>query len=102
MIIEQWQKRATPELLNRNLVIFVAWACGLPEVRRFLCAKLETILLNNKLLKAAQEALSYCCANIISPNEQENITHIINVRWRQKPPTYYLQSLLLLIDRVSA
>ena len=70
----------------------------MPEVRRFLCAKLETVLLNNKLLKAAQEALAYCCANVISSNEQENITNIINVRWRQKPPTYYLQSLLLLME----
>ena len=73
IIIEAWQKRSNQETLNRNLVMMVASASGIPEVRRFLCLKLENILLNNKLLKASQEALSTVCANVTSSTEQDRV-----------------------------
>ena len=62
-----------------------AYAAGLPRVRELLCQKLENILLNNKIREVAQEALAYCCANI-QPNESDNISLLIGIRWRQKPP----------------
>ena len=71
--------------MNKNVIMCAAYAAGLPRVRELLCQKLENILLNNKIREVAQEALAYCCANI-QPNESDNISLLIGIRWRQKPP----------------
>ena len=91
-IVERLHQQRSGDQMNKNVLMTAAYAAGLPRVRELLCQKLENILLNNKIREVAQEVLAYCCANI-QPHEADNISLLIGIRWRQKPPSYYLESL---------
>lgn len=86
-IKEQISRRQTPDCSTRNFLKFLSTTSGLVEVRAMAVTRLELWIHNGKLMKPAQELLTYVCYNISGqcPKDSEVLTNLVKMRLKTKP-----------------
>lgn len=84
---EQLNRRQGPEGTTRNFLKFLSTVTGIQEVRSLIVNRLELWIHNGKLMKPAQELLTYLCFNIVAdnPKDQEVIANLVRIRLKTKP-----------------
>lgn len=89
-IKEQLNKRQQQESSNRNFLKFLSTTSGIGEVRAMSITRLELWIHNGKLMKPAQELLTYICYNMNAQNvkdTQEVLMNLVKMRLKSKPLT---------------
>lgn len=83
---EQFNRRQAPDCLTRNFLKFVATASGINDVRAMAVTRLELWLHNAKLMKPAQELLTYICFNVNSNSLRDNevLANLVKMRLKTK------------------
>lgn len=87
---EQLNKRQQQESSNRNFLKFLSTTSGIGEVRAMSITRLELWIHNGKLMKPAQELLTYICYNMNAQNAkdtQEVLVNLVKMRLKSKPLT---------------
>ncbi|XP_017839177.1 integrator complex subunit 1 [Drosophila busckii] len=83
-IRDQLNKRQQQDNYTRNFVKFLCTCSGIAEVRCLSISRLELWIHNGKLVKFAQQLLSYICFNIKGKNAQDNEVLLVLVKMRLK------------------
>uniref|UniRef100_A0A1I8PSA0 Uncharacterized protein n=1 Tax=Stomoxys calcitrans TaxID=35570 RepID=A0A1I8PSA0_STOCA len=86
-IKEQLNKRQQQECYTRNFLKFLCTTSGLVEVRHLCISRLELWIHNGKLVKFAQELLSYICFNVRAKHfkDHEVLAILVKMRLKAKP-----------------
>lgn len=84
---EQLNKRQQQECYTRNFLKFLCKTSGLVEVRHLCISRLELWIHNGKLVKFAQELLSYICFNVKANyfKDHEVLAILVKMRLKAKP-----------------
>lgn len=84
---EQMNRRQATDCSTRNFLRFLAAVSGLSEVRALAVTRLELWINNGKLMKSAQELLTYICYNITghSARDHEVLYNLLKMRLKTKP-----------------
>lgn len=103
-IKEQLNKRQQQESYTRNFLKFLCKTSGLHEVRYLCITRLELWLHNGKLVKFAQELLSYICFNVRAHNykDHEVLAILVKMRLKAKPLINFFMSCIkemILLER---
>lgn len=83
-IRDQLNKRQQQDNYTRNFLKFLCSTAGIAEVRCLSISRLELWIHNGKLVKFAQQLLSYICFNIKGRNTQDNEVLLVLVKMRLK------------------
>ncbi|KAH8402313.1 hypothetical protein KR009_011352 [Drosophila setifemur] len=83
-IRDQLNKRQQQDNYTRNFLKFLCTTSGIGEVRCLSISRLELWIHNGKLVKFAQQLLSYICFNIKGRNTQDNEVLLVLVKMRLK------------------
>ncbi|EDX08492.1 GD11823 [Drosophila simulans] len=83
-IRDQLNKRQQQDNYTRNFLKFLCTTSGIAEVRCLSISRLEVWIHNGKLVKFAQQLLSYICFNIKGRNTQDNEVLLVLVKMRLK------------------
>ncbi|XP_016953336.1 integrator complex subunit 1 [Drosophila biarmipes] len=83
-IRDQLNKRQQQDNYTRNFLKFLCTTSGIAEVRCLSISRLELWIHNGKLVKFAQQLLSYICFNIKGRNTQDNEVLLVLVKMRLK------------------
>lgn len=82
-------RRQAPDSSTRNLLRFLSATCGLSEVRALAShgGRLEHWMHNGKLMKPAQELLTYLCYNVtgVGQRDHEVLANLVKMRLKTKP-----------------
>lgn len=81
---EQLNRRQAPDCSTRNFLKFLATVSGISDVRAMAISRLELWIHNGKLMKPAQELLTYICYNVSSTCNRDNEVLSTLVRMRLK------------------
>lgn len=83
---EQLNRRQAPDCSTRNFLRFLSTVSGISEVRALAVTRLELWIHNGKLMKPAQELLTYICYNVTShlPRDLEVMSNLVKVRLKTK------------------
>lgn len=86
-IKEQLNKRQQQDCYTRNFLKFLCVTSGLVEVRHLCISRLELWIHNGKLVKLAQELLSYICFNVRAKHfkDHEVLAILVKMRLKAKP-----------------
>lgn len=86
---ELLNRRQAPDNSTRNLLRFLSATSGYAEIRVLASygGRLEHWMHNGKLLKPAQELLTYICYNVIGQSQRDNevIANLVKMRLKTKP-----------------
>lgn len=84
--IKEQLNRRQPETITRNFLKLLSSACGFVEIRNIAVPRLEVWLHNPKLMRPAQELLSYICYNCTSHTQRdvEVISQLVKMRLKTK------------------
>lgn len=95
-IRDQLNKRQQQDNYTRNFLKFLCSTAGIAEVRCLSISRLELWIHNGKLVKFAQQLLSYICFNIKGKNSQDNevLLVLIKMRLKTKPLINHYMSCL--------
>lgn len=85
-IVKEQLNRRQPETITRNFLKLLSSTCGFVEIRNIAVPKLEMWLHNPKLMRPAQELLSYICYNCTSHTQRdvEVISQLVKMRLKTK------------------
>ncbi|XP_058800792.1 integrator complex subunit 1 isoform X2 [Phymastichus coffea] len=85
-VVKEQLNRRQPDSINRNFLKLLSSACGFVEIRNITVPKLEMWLHNPKLMRSAQELLSYVCYNCTghTMRDVEVISHLVKMRLKTK------------------
>ncbi|OXU26086.1 hypothetical protein TSAR_012850 [Trichomalopsis sarcophagae] len=85
-VIKEQLNRRQPETITRNFLKLLSTACGFVEIRNIAAQKLEMWLHNPKLMRPAQELLSFICYNCTSHTQRdvEVISQLVKMRLKTK------------------
>ncbi|XP_030383535.1 integrator complex subunit 1 [Scaptodrosophila lebanonensis] len=83
-IKDQLNKRQQQDNYTRNFLKFLCTTSGIGEVRCLSISRLELWIHNGKLVKFAQQLLSYICFNIKERSSQDNEVLLVLVKMRLK------------------
>ncbi|XP_015601368.1 integrator complex subunit 1 isoform X2 [Cephus cinctus] len=85
--IKEQLNRRQPESITRNFLRLLSSACGFVEIRNIAIPRLEVWLHNPKLMRPAQELLSYVCYNCTTHTQRdvEVISQLVKMRLKTKP-----------------
>lgn len=85
-IKEQLNRRQAPDCSTRNFLRFLSSTCGISEVRALAVSRLELWIHNGKLMKPAQELLTYICYNVSSHSarDHEVLANLVKMRLKTK------------------
>lgn len=81
-------RRQGPDSSTRNLLRFLSATSGLGEVRSLASqgGRLEHWMHNGKLMKPAQELLTYLCCNVTAvPRDHDVLANLVKMRLKTKP-----------------
>lgn len=83
---EQFNRRQAPDCLTRNFLRFLSSVSGIGEVRAMAVTRLELWIHNGKLMKPAQELLTYICYNVTSHSarDHEVLSNLVKMRLKTK------------------
>lgn len=83
---EQFNRRQAPDCLTRNFLRFLSSASGISDIRAMAITRLEIWLHNGKLMKSAQELLTYICYNVHRnlPRDHEVMASLVKMRLKTK------------------
>lgn len=83
---EQFNRRQAPDCLTRNFLKFLATVSGMNDVRAMAVTRLELWLHNGKLMKPAQELLTYICFNVNSNSSRDSevLANLVKMRLKTK------------------
>lgn len=83
---EQFNRRQAPDSSTRNFLRFLAAASGISEIRAMAITRLELWIHNGKLMKPAQELLTYICFNVTSHSarDHEVLANLVKMRLKTK------------------
>lgn len=86
VVKEQFNRRQTPDCSIRNFLKFLASVSGISDVRAMVVPRLEHWIHNGKLMKPAQELLTYICFNVSSnsPRDNEVLANLVKMRLKTK------------------
>lgn len=86
-IRELLPRRQAPDASTRNLLRFLSATSGLSEIRALAVQRLELWLHNGKLMKPAQELLTYICYNVTgqTARDHEVLSNLVKMRLKTKP-----------------
>ncbi|EDW09794.1 integrator complex subunit 1 [Drosophila mojavensis] len=95
-IRDQLNKRQQQDNYTRNFLKFLCTTSGIGEVRCLSISRLELWIHNGKLVKFAQQLLSYICFNIKGKNTQDNevLQVLVKMRLKTKPLINHYMSCL--------
>ncbi|EDW01935.1 GH20174 [Drosophila grimshawi] len=95
-IRDQLNKRQQQDNYTRNFLKFLCSSAGIGEVRCLSISRLELWIHNGKLVKFAQQLLSYICFNIKGKNTQDNevLQVLVKMRLKTKPLINHYMSCL--------
>ncbi|XP_060659679.1 integrator complex subunit 1 [Drosophila nasuta] len=95
-IRDQLNKRQQQDNYTRNFLKFLCTTSGIAEVRCLSISRLELWIHNGKLVKFAQQLLSYICFNIKGKSTQDNevLLVLIKMRLKTKPLINHYMSCL--------
>ncbi|XP_064536253.1 integrator complex subunit 1 isoform X4 [Drosophila montana] len=95
-IRDQLNKRQQQDNYTRNFLKFLCTCSGIGEVRCLSISRLELWIHNGKLVKFAQQLLSYICFNIKGKNIQDNevLQVLVKMRLKTKPLINHYMSCL--------
>ncbi|XP_058814949.1 integrator complex subunit 1 [Topomyia yanbarensis] len=84
---DQLNRRQAPDCSTRNFLKFLSLACGIPEIRAVAIPRLELWIHNGKLMKPAQELLTFICYNVTgqTSKDQEVLSNLVKMRLKTKP-----------------
>ncbi|KAF7414832.1 hypothetical protein HZH68_003321 [Vespula germanica] len=84
--VKEQINRRQPESITRNFLRLLSSACGFVEIRNIAVPRLEMWLHNPKLMRPAQELLSYICYNCTSHTQKdvEVISQLVKMRLKTK------------------
>lgn len=86
---DQLNRRQAPDSSTRNLLRVLSATSGIGEVRLLASygGRLEHWMHNGKLMKPAQELLTYICYNVTgkTPRDQEVLANLVKMRLKTKP-----------------
>lgn len=86
---ELLNRRQAPDSSTRNLLRFLSATSGLTEIRILAShgGRLEHWMHNGKLMKPAQELLTYICFNVTgnNPRDHEVLANLVKIRLKTKP-----------------
>lgn len=84
--VKEQLNRRQPETITRNFLRLLSSTCGFVEIRIIAVPKLEMWLHNPKLMRPAQELLSYVCYNCITHTQRdvEVISQLVKMRLKTK------------------
>lgn len=87
IIKEQLNRRQAPDCSTRNFLRFLSTTTGISEVRAMAVSRLELWIHNGKLMKPAQELLTYICYNVSSHSarDHEVLANLVKMRLKTKP-----------------
>jgi integrator complex subunit 1 len=85
-VVKEQLNRRQPETITRNFLKLLSSACGFVEIRNIAVPRLEMWLHNPKLMRPAQELLSYICYNCTSHTQRdvEVISQLVKMRLKTK------------------
>lgn len=83
---EQFNRRQAPDCLTRNFLKFMASVSGIADIRAMAVTRLELWIHNGKLMKPAQELLTYICFNVNSNSVRDNevLANLVKMRLKTK------------------
>lgn len=83
---EQFNRRQAPDCSTRNFLRFLSTVSGISEVRALAVTRLELWIHNGKLMKPAQELLTYICYNVSSHSarDHEVLANLVKIRLKTK------------------
>lgn len=84
--VKEQLNRRQPESITKNFLKLLSSACGFVEIRNLAVPRLEVWLHNPKLMRPAQELLSYICYNCTSHTQRdvEVISQLVKMRLKTK------------------
>lgn len=84
--VKEQLNRRQPESITKNFLKLLSSACGFVEIRNIAVPRLEVWLHNPKLMRPAQELLSYICYNCTSHTQRdvEVISQLVKMRLKTK------------------
>ncbi|XP_014218982.1 integrator complex subunit 1 [Copidosoma floridanum] len=84
--VKEQLNRRQPDTITRNFLKLLSSACGFVEIRNIAVPRLEVWLHNPKLMRTAQELLSYICYNCTSHTQRdvEVISQLVKMRLKTK------------------
>ncbi|XP_017798364.1 PREDICTED: integrator complex subunit 1 [Habropoda laboriosa] len=84
--VKEQLNRRQPESITKNFLKLLSSACGFVEIRNIAVPRLEMWLHNPKLMRPAQELLSYICYNCTSHTQRdvEVISQLVKMRLKTK------------------
>lgn len=85
-VVREQLNRRQPETITRNFLKLLSSSCGFVEIRNIAVPRLEIWLHNPKLMRPAQELLSYICYNCTSHTQRdvEVISQLVKMRLKTK------------------
>lgn len=98
---EHLNRRQAPDCSTRNCLKFLSVTSGICDVRALAITRLELWIHNQKLMKHAQELLTYICCNIrgTTPRDHEVLSNLVKMRLKTKPVmTVYLNTVKEMIN----
>lgn len=83
---EQFNRRQAPDCSTRNFLKFLATVSGINDIRAMTITRLELWIHNGKLMKPAQELLTYICYNVSSQSirDHEVLSNLVKMRLKTK------------------
>lgn len=84
---EQLGRRQPPDCSTRNFIRFLSTTSGICEVRSLGATRLELWIHNGKLMKPAQELLTYVSYNVTGQTvkDHEVLSNLVKMRLKTKP-----------------
>ncbi|XP_014467728.1 PREDICTED: integrator complex subunit 1 isoform X2 [Dinoponera quadriceps] len=84
--VKEQLNRRQPESITRNFLKLLSATCGFVEIRNIAVPRLEMWLHNPKLMRTAQELLSYVCYNCTTHTQRdvEVISQLVKMRLKTK------------------
>ncbi|XP_055613297.1 integrator complex subunit 1 [Uranotaenia lowii] len=84
---DQLNRRQAPDCSTRNFLKFLSLASGVAEMRALAIPRLELWIHNGKLMKPAQELLTFICYNVTgqNPKDHEVLSNLVRMRLKTKP-----------------
>ncbi|XP_032686897.1 integrator complex subunit 1 isoform X2 [Odontomachus brunneus] len=84
--VKEQLNRRQPESITRNFLRLLSATCGFVEIRNIAVPRLEMWLHNPKLMRPAQELLSYVCYNCTTHTQRdvEVISQLVKMRLKTK------------------
>lgn len=83
---EQFNRRQAPDCSTRNFLKFLASVSGINDIRAMAVTRLELWIHNGKLMKQAQELLTFICYNVNSNSVRDNevLANLVKMRLKTK------------------